>query len=210
MTPSGLKILFLCILAFSILMSAGCISQTKIENSTTSSLPSVTFSPPTTEPVQFQFRNDTANTSPVINFFPSETNPVQTQCPSSTNVTPWAIINPISIHFIGDLFKIEGTTNLDIDKKVILSIKEGQPNRGPSYTGQFTKDISEYIKIEGDNCGNNSWVYPINLSKEYGYYSLHNYEVSISVEQKNRPNLLLNYSNLYIRNRPHSPEDDVE
>lgn len=99
---------------------------------------------------------------------------VPTQCPpESGNVTPYIIINPIGNHTVGDVFEINGTTNLGIDSKIVLNLRglialqSSQSDTSNPYAGPF-----EYVTIQQNRCGPNSWSHPVNLSGfQTGYYT---------------------------------------
>jgi hypothetical protein len=91
--------------------------------------------------------------------------PVQTQCPLSGNTTPWIIINPISNHYIGDVFEINGTTNLGIDEKVLVYVTGrvlSVPYPGVAGTTYGTNGTA---RIWCGNSGINFWNFSVNSSR---------------------------------------------
>jgi hypothetical protein len=127
---------------------------------------------------QPDFRNNTFNSTTII--IPSIliTQATQTQCPTSGNVTPWIIINPISNHVIGDVFEINGTTNLGIDEKLQIMI-HGRPIPVP-YPGVSvpSKGLSGLCKVQQGDCGVNIWSYSANTSG----FNTPDYLVSVGTE----------------------------
>ena len=137
-----------------ILITSGCVSQNKIQNTSDISA------------------NVTYSTS------------VQTPCPPiSANATPYIIINPISSHNVGDVFEVTGTTNLGVDTKIFLDLSEPYlldpgpfVTADPNYKCSGTKG---YVKIQKGAGGTNIWSYPVNLS---GYHNPKYYDVNIREE----------------------------
>jgi hypothetical protein len=64
------------------------------------------------------FDNTTANGTASVNSSTLITQVVQTPCSPSENATPYIIINPIGNHTVGDVFEINGTTNLGVNSKI--------------------------------------------------------------------------------------------
>lgn len=105
----------------------------------------------------------TISTSAIATLTPQS---VPTQCPpESGNATPYIIINPIGNHTVGDVFEINGTTNLGVDSKIVLSLRglialqASQSDTSSPYAGPV-----EYVTIRQNICGPNSWSLPVNLS----------------------------------------------
>ena len=143
--------IFIFFIVVCILITTGCVSQNKIQNTSGISA------------------NVTYSTS------------VQTPCPPiSANATPYIIINPISSHNVGDVFEVTGTTNLGVDTKIFLDLSEPYlldpgpfVTADPNYKCSGTKG---YVKIQNGAYGTNIWSYPVNLS---GYHNPKYYTVNV-------------------------------
>jgi len=111
-------------------------------------------------------QNKTRNTSGSIVTNPSVSTPVQTLCPPiPANATPYIIINPIGDHRIGDIFEINGTTNLGADKKIQIHIDEGVFG-GP--LGSVRPEINffnvdGFVETQQGTCGTTKWSYTVKL-----------------------------------------------
>jgi hypothetical protein len=114
---------------------------------------------------QPDFRNNTTNDTPITIPSVLVTQPVQTQCLQTGNATPWIIINPINNHYIGDVFEINGTTNIGIDEKILIMIY-GRPIPIP-YPGVPVPLNGLYglCKAQQGDCGINIWSYSANTSE---------------------------------------------
>ncbi len=128
--------LFFCMVC--VLMTMGCTSQNAPQNSSGSS----------------------GTNTPVITL-------IQHPCPPAAgNATPYIIIKPISNHTVGDIFEINGTTNLGVDSKNVLNLHEQIVSSLPfdyyPISGTFG-----CVTIQKNQCSPNSWSYFINLS---GYH----------------------------------------
>ena len=109
--------------------------------------------------------NITANTTVTVSPLVLITQPVQTHCPSSRNITPWIIINPIGNHVIGDVFEINGTTNLGIDEKILVYVAGrvlSAPYPGVAGTTYGTNGTA---RIWCGDSGINSWNFSVNSSR---------------------------------------------
>jgi hypothetical protein len=121
--------------------------------------------------------------------------PTSVSCSQQGNSEPFIIINPISIHNVGDVFEITGTTNLGIEKKIKIDVGEKRmtgvgtymPDRNYTYT-----DSRGYVILNGGDCGINSWSYQLNLT---GFYGNKLYSVNVYSEQ-NRT--IINYSDFFV------------
>ena len=98
--------------------------------------------------------------------------------PESGNVVPWIIINPISNHVIGDVFEINGTTNLAGDNKIRIAVDEERqtavgPYDMPDWNYTYT-DSEGYATIKTGNNGINSWSHLVKLTEFHGnkYYNV--------------------------------------
>jgi len=112
---------------------------------------------------------------------------VPTSCPPTGNATPYIIINPIGNHYVGDVFEIKGSTNLDVDSKIILDLWQPRPlelapgsnvTEAPSY---HLSGTSGYLTIKKGSCGTNTWYYPVDLS---GYPPSLGYGVEVRENSK--------------------------
>lgn len=109
--------------------------------------------------------NHTNNVSVNVTTFTDAATSLQIQCPSSGNVTPWIIINPISNHVIGDVFEINGTTNLGIDEKIFVYVAGrvlSAPYPGVAGTTYGTNGTA---RIWCGNSGINFWNFSVNSSR---------------------------------------------
>ena len=140
MSNIRLILILICILIGCIIF-VGCTSQ-QSTGSTTTGTPVTTNSPPIA-------------TS-------------ETVCPPSENATPYIFINPISNHTVGDVFEINGTTNLGIDSKIVLSIAETL-NPGITPADYRYSGTSGCVTIHRNMCGPNYWSYSVNLSGYHPY-----------------------------------------
>ncbi len=129
-----------------VLVGTGCLSENIQENRTTT----------TTTPV------------PVVTFIRPT---IQTQCPSvSPETDPCIVINPIGSHTVGDVFEINGTTNLGADSKIFLSIYEPELMSVPPGPGYTTTPNYQYsqtsgqVKIQSGTGGVYTWSYIPNIS----------------------------------------------
>ncbi len=120
----------------------------------------------------------------------------ETVCPQA-NETPYIIINPISTHSVGDVFEINGTTNLGVDDKIKIDISElRMTGTGPYSMPDLYYNYSDsrsYVTMKRGDCGENSWSYRANLT---GFHSRTVYDVKVYSEQ-NRT--IINYSGFFIR-----------
>lgn len=131
----------LCIVIGSVLLVAGCIER------------------------QPAFGNSTANET--VTSTPSTliTQTVQTQCISvSGNSTPWIIINPISDHYVGDVFEINGTTDLEVNNLITVNVYQSHFIRTPRNISYDYTGLWKNITIQGDHCGINTWSFTANIS----------------------------------------------
>jgi hypothetical protein len=124
--------------------------------------------------------------------------PASATCSQQSNSEPFIIINPIAPHTVGEIFEINGTTNLDIDKKLNISVDEDRRNTAvgpydiPDWNYTYT-DSRGYVTMNGGDCGINSWSYRVNLTEFHGQTL---YGVNVESEQ-NRT--IINYSFFFVR-----------
>ncbi len=109
--------------------------------------------------------NLTTNSTAIDNSSTLITKVVQTLGPASGNDAPWILINPISNHVIGDVFEINGTTNLGIDEKIQIAIY-GRPVPVP-YPGVPAPSKGSYglCTVKKGDRGINFWSYSVNTSE---------------------------------------------
>jgi len=142
MTPLRVMYALLLVLVMiCILISAGCISQPATENRT---------------------RNASVS-APIIT--PVVT-PVQIQCPPQKDITPWIIINPVSNHYVGDVFEINGTTNLKEKEELFFNVYE-PPHTTPYQISPATRIYSGeegVTEIMKNDCRPNIWSFLVNTS----------------------------------------------
>jgi len=114
-------------------------------------------------------QNKTGNTSGIS---ANATDPtlVQTLCPPiPANATPYIIINPIGDHRIGDIFEINGTTNLGANEKIQIQIS------GPMLSGPHGSvrpenaflNIVGFVETRPGTCGTMKWSYSVKLPQPY-------------------------------------------
>jgi hypothetical protein len=136
MTPLRTTFTFLLVLTC-VLIIAGCIWQQPAENRTSNiSMNVTTFTPVITS--------------------------VQTSCLPQKNTTPWIAINPISDYYVGEVFEINGTTNLGADENISIDIIQSyfSPKGQDYFTG-----FHGHSRIIGSDCGVNKWSISVNLSE---------------------------------------------
>jgi hypothetical protein len=111
---------------------------------------------------QPQFENRTRNASVSDPIITPVVTPIQIQCPVQKNEIPWIIINPVSDHYVGEVFDINGTTSLGAGENISIDIIQSYFSpKGQDYFTGFHRN-SEII--EGD-CGVNRWTILVNLSE---------------------------------------------
>jgi hypothetical protein len=125
--------------------------------------------------------------------------PASATCSQQSNSEPFIIINPTAPHTVGDIFEINGTTNLDIDKKLKIAVDEARrtavgPFDNPDLNYIYT-DSRGYVKMNNGNCGINFWSYQVNLT---GFHNPNIYWVSVFQEQNHS---VINDSDLYIKRK---------
>jgi hypothetical protein len=140
MTPSRVP-LALVLMMVAVLLAAGCAGQTGGDGISTA---------PHTIPL---------TPSTLIG------QPDQTLCPmSSVNTTPYIVINPVSDHIIGDVFEINGTTNLESDSMIKIEIYQSHFYLEPKNVPHVYTGLSGNATIHRDNCGMNAWSFRTNSS----------------------------------------------
>lgn len=101
---------------------------------------------------------------------PTIITPIQTQCLPQENTTPWIHINPVSDHYVGDMFEINGTTNLGINDPLSFWItRRPIRTRIPSQV----YEIRGIVRTQSRDCDTNVWSFSINTSElGVGYYDV--------------------------------------
>jgi len=111
--------------------------------------------------------------TPIHTTYPSV--PIETFSPRTQTTVPtpqnqynplFVMINPVNRwYYPGDVFELNGTTNLDPDDKLRIPISEGiHPT---PYGYQYaTQGINKYVKIQPGSSGVNTWSVIVNL-KDY-------------------------------------------
>jgi hypothetical protein len=118
--------------------------------------------------------------------------------PPVSNATPYIMINPIGTHHVGDVFEINGTTNLRADSRIIIEVREETHLAiGPNDTTYYIESESKGpIRIQKGNGPENFWSYPVNMT---GFHGQRNYEASVYLEQDPYPHYsFFNYSFFYV------------
>jgi hypothetical protein len=100
-----------------------------------------------------------------------ETTPVTTPMPTPCSLPPqgaepYIIINPIGTHSTGDIFEVNGTTNLGVDSKIVLNIHEQLMSSLPANYYPLSYSFG-CVTIQKNTCGPNFWSYSVNVS---GYH----------------------------------------
>jgi len=132
--------MFIFFIVICILITSGCVSQ-----------------------------NKTGNTSGISANATDQTL-VQTLCPPiPANATPYIIINPIGDHRVGDIFEINGTTNLGVDEKI--KIHMGGPMLSGPHGSVRPENaffyIEEFVETQPGTCGTTKWSYTFKLPQPY-------------------------------------------
>jgi hypothetical protein len=159
-------IIFCFIIIGCVLLTTGCISQNPTQNSSGSS---VTNTPVST---------------------------LQTPCPAiSGNDKPYIIINPISNHFLGDVFEINGTTNIGVGEKLHYSVSSFPivivipvPTGCSVCSGERyipgTEIAQGDISIAKDECNRQKWSFWLNTSGS-GYHNSYGASFILNVTFQN-------------------------
>ena len=128
------------------------------------------------------------STSPYPSQNNSEITLVQTQSLPSNITAPYIIINPIGTHAVGDVFEINGTTNLGTNATVRFELWEPiglqmAPDSNVTYPEYTYTDTEGYVKIQNGTNGSNFWSYTVNLS---GFNAPVRYSVSVKALNMSR------------------------
>ena len=92
--------------------------------------------------------------------------PADNSCRPVENRTPYIIINPVSDHHIGDVFEINGTTNLGTDKKIHFFIfRSYQPGEiQPRVPYPYSSGLVKFCNDNSESCDTNKSCISANLS----------------------------------------------
>jgi hypothetical protein len=124
-----------------VLLAAGCVNQTTtIKNQTVQTVTTIT-------------------NGPTIKIMPVTT--ILTKCPVSANESHWIIINPISNFTLGDVFKINGTTNLGESEKIhyyVYSAFIPTPPNVPEPNYYVTNGDAQIVK---NDCKEKVWSFTL-------------------------------------------------
>jgi hypothetical protein len=93
------------------------------------------------------------------NSTPTIITPTQTQCPPQENTTPWIRINPVGDHYIGNVFEINGTTNLGANASLKIGIYQSHFYTEPKYRPHIYTSLWGNVTVDGDHCGKNRWSF---------------------------------------------------
>ncbi len=114
--------------------------------------------------------NHTNNVSVNVTTFTAAATSLQTQCPQSGNPTPWIIINPIGNHYIGDVFEINGTTNLGINEPLLYWVSH-KPYLDRNALQPDV--INGFVITHNLDCNTTLWSFLINTTEfSPGYYDV--------------------------------------
>lgn len=99
---------------------------------------------------------------------------IETQCPVRENTKPWITVNPVGDHYLGDVIKINGTTNIEKGNVTIFikdKIFHTCLNRGASLEGPCTccEGVTLTAPIITGIYGNNTWSTEVNTSQHRFY-----------------------------------------
>lgn len=103
----------------------------------------------------------------------------KTNAPSQADITPWIMVNPFPDHHIGDVFEINGTTNLgtNYDLSFWISrqpIRTFIPSQNYEMRGNFSTIPFGYNESK--------WSFPINTSDlGVGYYDIIVYSENLTI-----------------------------
>jgi len=143
-------IIFCLILLGCLLSATGCVSESTVKNQLSTTTDVVT-SIPTVMPTTL-------------------VTPIPTECPVPGNGSYWIKINPISDHYIGDMFEINGTTNIGINDTLSywtsrVPRQSRNPSQEPVYRG--------IVRTQSLDCHTNVWSFLINTTEfRLGYYDV--------------------------------------
>jgi hypothetical protein len=107
--------------------------------------------------------NTTANNSVTVAQSILVTQPEQSTCSISGNTTPYIIINPTGTHNAGDVFEINGTTNLKRGERLSVFVYQSPPSPNKKYPSEFT-DVRGHTLVQQGDCTTNTWIFSDNLT----------------------------------------------
>lgn len=118
--------------------------------------------------------NVTKVTSTPINAPVTNLSTIQTQCPIWRNTTPYITINPVGVHYLGDMIEINGTTNCN-GGEILIGIKDANFHLCPRNAGSpdapcpCCDGVLMTSPIIPGICGNNSWSSKVDTSQHHFY-----------------------------------------
>jgi hypothetical protein len=118
----------------------------------------------------------------------NETLPIPTSanCSKQNNAEPFITINPVTTHTVGDVFDINGITNLGVNSKIVLNFYELRgfelapaPNATSTPYYEYS-GTSGFVNIQNGTCGTNFWSFSVNVSEFHSgrYYSINIWDES--------------------------------
>jgi hypothetical protein len=119
--------------------------------------------------------NLTANSTVNDNSSVLVTQTVQTRCPPQENTTHWIRINPIRHYYIGDVFEINGTTNIGINDSLSYWISK-MPTLDRN--GHYGDAIRGIVRTQNLDCNTTRWSFLINTTE----FSPGDYDVVVGTE----------------------------
>jgi hypothetical protein len=125
--------LLICLIIVGFLSSAGCISSKITDNNSTS--PPYTFLPRTPYPTSTPVHNRTEHIT----------------------------INPVSMHYIGEIFEINGTTDFAPNEKILVSISP-EPHSTCYHCPMENWGMDGYAVIKPGQSGKNTWSFLVNTT----------------------------------------------
>lgn len=147
--------LFILTCIVCVLTTTGCISQPGTGNQT------IVPQTPASSPVFITSETPRPSTTET----PLIIGPSGTPCPP-TNETPYIIINPIADHRMGEIFEINGTTNLGSGEKLIYYIGRPPEPRQPEPPDHYLVTSGSVEVFNGD-CTVRHWSFQYNTSEFY-------------------------------------------
>jgi hypothetical protein len=90
--------------------------------------------------------------------------PIETGCLAQENQTRWIQINPVSDHNIGDVFEINGITNIEGNNSISVKIYQTHFSTHPKNSPYPFTSLFGNVTVQGDHCGPNNWSFLTNTS----------------------------------------------
>jgi hypothetical protein len=152
--------------------------------------------------------NTTAKGTATVNPSAMITQPVQMQCHPSGNNSPFILIFPIGTHYAGDIFEINGTTNIGVDETLFYSVSKAgiatpmpvPSPENPAYQYNNGAENISYgdILIVNDKCDEQKWSFWLNTSGSE-YYKSYGVPFILIVKSRNIP--IYNSTSFFLRNK---------